>query len=363
MVNNEVRERRSASHAEKRASKKPILKNMATQPKKLTFLKKNTWIVPQIVLLAFYMTYCFYGSKNPNHWLNWCLKLSYRVPGTELYDKGKRDWAFFAFHVVFFTWLREFCMQVALKPISLLLGLTTKHKVNRFLEQAYSLLYYGVTGPVGLYIMKVRCPELWYFNTTAFYEGFPHRQIDVWMKAFYLLQAAFWGQQALVLLLRIEKPRKDFKELVFHHIVTVALIWLSYRFHFTNMGLAVYITMDVSDFFLALSKILNYLESSAVGVFFLLFVVVWIYLRHYVNIVILYSVATEFRTVGPWELNWDTQQYKCWISQPITFTLLMMLQLVNLYWLALVLRIAYRFLKDNVKEDVRSEDEDEEVVE
>ena len=51
----------------------------------------------------------------------------------------------------------------------------------------------------------------------------------------------------------LEKPRKDFKELVAHHVITVSLIWLSYRFHFTYMGIAVYITHDVSDFFLAVS--------------------------------------------------------------------------------------------------------------
>ncbi len=64
-------------------------------------------------------------------------------------------------------------------------------------------------------------------------------------KAFYLLEAAYWLQQALVLVLQLEKPRKDFKELIVHHILTITLIWLSWRFHFSWMGLAVFITMDV----------------------------------------------------------------------------------------------------------------------
>ena len=53
------------------------------------------------------------------------------------------------------------------------------------------------------------------------------------------------------MLLGIENPRKDFKELVGHHIVSLALIALSYWFHFTYMGIAVYLTHDISDFFLA----------------------------------------------------------------------------------------------------------------
>jgi len=96
---------------------------------------------------------------------------------------------------------------------------------------------------------------VWYFNTTAMYEGFPHRQHEGIFKAYYLLQAAFWLQQAIVLILGLEKPRKDYKEFVLHHIVTIALIWCSYRFHFAYMGVGVFFTHDISDFFLAVSRL------------------------------------------------------------------------------------------------------------
>lgn len=36
------------------------------------------------------------------------------------------------------------------------------------------------------------------------------------LKAYYLLQLSFWLQQALVMLLRLEKPRKDYYELIAH---------------------------------------------------------------------------------------------------------------------------------------------------
>ena len=110
-------------------------------------------------------------------------------------------------------------------------------------------MYFTVFGPFGLYVMS-RTP-VWYFDTTALYEDYPHFSHEAMFKAYYLLQASYWAQQAIVLCLLLEKPRKDFKELVAHHIVTLALIWLSYRFHFTYMGLCVYITHDISDWFLA----------------------------------------------------------------------------------------------------------------
>lgn len=89
----------------------------------------------------------------------------------------------------------------------------------------------------------------------------------------------------------------------------------------------------------------------------------WGYLRHYINLKILYSILTEFATVGPYELNWETQQYKCWISQAITFALLAALQAVNLFWWFLICRIAYRFVVANEMDDDRSDYDDSEPEE
>lgn len=111
------------------------------------------------------------------------------------------------------------------------------------------------------------------------------------------------------------------------------------------------------------SKTLNYLDSIITIPYFGTFVGMWIYCRHYLNLKILWAVLTEFRTVGPFELNWETQQYKCWISQYITFALLASLQAVNLFWLFLILRILFNYLVNSVKKDERSDDEDEEEEE
>jgi acyl-CoA-dependent ceramide synthase len=109
------------------------------------------------------------------------------------------------------------------------------------------------------------------------------------------------------------------------------------------------------------SKTLNYLDSAITPYYFGTFIAVWVYLRHVLNLKILWAVLTEFRTVGPYELNWETQQYKCWISQIITFALLASLQAVNLFWLFLILRILKNYVFNSVGKDERSDDEDEEV--
>lgn len=154
-----------------------------------------------------------------------------------------------AFYTVVLSFTREFIMQELLRPLAKKAGLRSRSKQSRFMEQLYTAIYFGCTGPWGMYIMS-RTP-VWYFNTVGLYEAYPHRTHEAIFKFYYLFQAAYWAQQAIVMLLGMEEPRKDFKELIGHHIVSLSLIGLSYRFHFTYMGLAVYITHDISDFFLA----------------------------------------------------------------------------------------------------------------
>lgn len=324
------------------------------------FAYQNSWFNPLILLLLSGSLYLALTVTNGgrNNFLEPFFTLSYPIAGTDpvQYGKGVKDLYFVFMGMLFFTFFREFVMQVILRPLAVKCGLTKKSKISRFMEQSYSIVYYGMSGPLGLYIMYYS--PLWFFETKPFYEGFPHKSHVALFKAYYLLQASFWAQQSVVLSLQLEKPRKDFYELVFHHVVTIALIFLSYRFHFTYMGLAIYITMDISDFFLAFSKTLNYLDSVATGPSLMLFMSTWIYLRHYLNLRVLYSILTEFATVGPYELDWATEQYKCWISQVITFALLFALQLVNAYWLFLILRIVYRFVFLHVAKDDRSDDED-----
>lgn len=89
----------------------------------------------------------------------------------------------------------------------------------------------------------------------------------------------------------------------------------------------------------------------------------WTYLRHYLNLRILYSLFTEFKTVGPYELNWETEQYKCELAFYITLTLLSLLQALNLFWFFFIARIAYRFIVYNEADDDRSEAEESDVEE
>ena len=98
---------------------------------------------------------------------------------------------------------------------------------------------------------------------------YPPRELTFGLKLFYLLQASYWLQQLLIMGLRIEKPRKDYNELIAHvssllrllvsriadeqHFVTLYLIFWSYVVNLTYIGVAIFVSMDFSDVFLAVS--------------------------------------------------------------------------------------------------------------
>lgn len=321
---------------------------------------KRTFVLPAVLLLLFLAGYAINPSKsNPLHYF---IFLAYELPQDDpnepvQYGKGRWDIAFVTFYTIVLSFTREFIMQEMLKPLARRAGLS-RSKQARFMEQVYTAIYFGILGPFGLWVMSTT--PVWYFNTAGMYENFPHRTHTAPVKFYYLFEAAYWAQQAIVLILGMEKPRKDFKELVGHHIVSLSLIALSYRFHFTYIGLAVYVTHDISDFFLATSKTLNYLDHALTGPYFVLFMLVWIYLRHVINLKIIWSLLTEFETIGPFEMDWDAEQYKCRLSQVITTALLSCLQALNLFWLFCIARIAYRFAFKNELDDDRSEYEEEE---
>lgn len=65
------------------------------------------------------------------------------------------------------------------------------------------------------------------------------------MKQYYLVQFAFWVQQILVV--NIEERRKDYHQMLTHHVITCMLIFTSYGQHQTRVGNVILCLMDVVD--------------------------------------------------------------------------------------------------------------------
>lgn len=83
--------------------------------------------------------------------------------------------------------------------------------------------------------------------------GWPKREMNGLLKWYYLAQFAFWLQQILVV--NIEERRKDYHQMLTHHIVTSSLIFASYGHHHTRVGNVILCLMDVVDIILPVSHL------------------------------------------------------------------------------------------------------------
>ncbi|KAJ3554937.1 hypothetical protein NP233_g12318 [Leucocoprinus birnbaumii] len=222
------------------------------------------------------------------------------------------------------------------------------------------MVYFGIFGSWGLYIMS-KLPTWWY-RTEYFWIDYPHWDMLPGLKYYELTQAAYWCQQLIVLVLGLEKPRKDYKELVAHHIVTLWLIGWSYLINLTYIANAVFLSMDLPDTFLAFSKLLNYIQwdRAKIGAF-VVFMGVWTYFRHYLNLVILWSVWTEYDLIPETSKQWIWAQgiYLNWWMKYQVFAPLLLLQFLNIFWYVLMLRILWRAVTTATATDDRSDDEDD----
>ncbi|KAJ6462133.1 longevity assurance proteins LAG1/LAC1 [Mycena sanguinolenta] len=282
-------------------------------------------------------------------------------PSVAVYVKGPLDLLFIGYAVVLFSFLRLVLSHAAFPALARRWGITKRGKVERFGEQGYQAVYFASFGAWGYNLLTSR--TLW-FTTRHFWLDYPHTHLPAALKAYYLLQIAYWLQQALVLGLGLEKRRSDHWELVVHHVVTVWMVTWSYMMNVTLLGNAVFVSMDVPDVLLAFSKMLNYLRlERAKVVSFVVFVIGWGYFRHYISIRILWSLRAEF-----WMVPEPAQVFRpleglymaLWIRDQMFFALCV-LQGLNLFWGWLILRILYRTIMVAETDDDRSEDEDEAV--
>ncbi|OJA13848.1 hypothetical protein AZE42_00529 [Rhizopogon vesiculosus] len=291
--------------------------------------------------------------------------ISYPIPSSSpddpRYAKGYLDLVFLAFHIVFYSFLRQFVTIILCRPIARHFGIKKQAKLDRFGEQGYALLYFTVMGAWGFRIMG-QLPTWWY-RTEHFWIGYPHWQMKPELKRYFLMHAAYWCQQLIVLLLRLEKPRKDYNELIAHHFVTLWLVGWGYLINLTFIGNAIYMSMDIPDACLAFSKLLNYMGWHRLKVVSLaVFLVSWTYFRHYLNLVILWSVWSEFDLIDESNRVWapETGAWLVWWMKYQMLFPISLLQMLNVFWYYLIWRVVIRSLRDVEVDDVRSDDEDDE---
>lgn len=83
--------------------------------------------------------------------------------------------------------------------------------------------------------------------------NWPQRELDGLAKTYVLVQWSFWLQQILVM--NLEARRKDYWQILLHHVVTVTLIAASYAYHQTRVGSVILVLMDAIELIFPVSKV------------------------------------------------------------------------------------------------------------
>lgn len=81
------------------------------------------------------------------------------------------------------------------------------------------------------------------------------------MKWYYLVQFAFWIQQVIVV--NLERHRKDYSQMLFHHVLTCTLLFTSYSFYMTRVGNVILCLMDVADIVLSVRTFRHFPSSES----------------------------------------------------------------------------------------------------
>lgn len=144
-----------------------------------------------------------------------------------------------------------------------------------------------------------------------------------------------------------------------HHVVTVALLYLSYHYNFTRVGNVILVLMDLCDILLAGAKMLKYLGyERTCDVAFGVFMFAWIGTRHVLYPRVLYSVIVELPQHVPYRWDPAVDHYFTQNLHRVYITLLSALQVLLVIWFGMIVKVAAGVLLGRPAEDSRSDDEE-----
>uniref|UniRef100_A0A673GVC4 Ceramide synthase 2-like n=1 Tax=Sinocyclocheilus rhinocerous TaxID=307959 RepID=A0A673GVC4_9TELE len=201
---------------------------------------------------------------------------------------------------------------------------------------------------------KKFCETPWFWDQRECWRGFPQQPVQDAHYWYYMLELGFYW--SLLLCVSVDVKRKDFKEQIVHHFATIFLLSFSYCSNYIRIGTLVMLVHDSSDFLLESAKMLNYAGwKKTCDSLFVIFAAVFLVTR-----LLVFPSKIIYTT-----LVLSMEVFEPFIGYYFFNALLLVLQVLHIYWAYLILRMIYKFLflgkldKDE-RSDVESEAEEEE---
>ncbi|XP_006277638.1 ceramide synthase 4 [Alligator mississippiensis] len=216
---------------------------------------------------------------------------------------------------------------------------------KKFCEASWRFTFYTVSFFTGLTVLH---DKPWFWDHRECWTGYPQQPLLPSLFWYYMLELSFYC--SLVFTLPFDVKRKDFYEQIIHHAATIFLISFSYCANYIRIGTLVMVIHDASDCILEPTKIVNYMKWKRVcDGLFITFSAVFLITR---------------LVVFPYKVLYNTYYYSMEIFQPFfgyyfMNALLMILQLLHVFWSCLIIHMVYKFiLVGTMEKDMRSDTEE-----
>ncbi|XP_031568122.1 ceramide synthase 6-like [Actinia tenebrosa] len=209
-------------------------------------------------------------------------------------------------------------------------------------ESSWRFVFYLSATIYGFLILR---KEKWLWDPKYCFIGFRKQIMSEELFLYYIVELGFYV--SLTISQFVDVQRKDFWQMLIHHIVTILLLGFSYATSFFRIGAVVVLVHDIADVFLEAAKVFNYAKLQKICDFlFAIFAI-----SFFVSRLVLYP----FWVVDSVWNSWDSVGYFC--SWYLFITLLLMLQVLHIFWGYSIFVVIVRILSGKNVKDVRSDNE------
>eukprot|EP01102_Stenamoeba_stenopodia_P018983 TRINITY_DN7049_c0_g1_i2.p1 TRINITY_DN7049_c0_g1~~TRINITY_DN7049_c0_g1_i2.p1 ORF type:complete len:314 (+),score=32.79 TRINITY_DN7049_c0_g1_i2:125-1066(+) len=273
------------------------------------------------------------------------------------FDNGFKLVGFFLVSFVVWMILRMLLSNMLFLSFARWMGLSPSYQV-KFSESMWFFLYYLSNFTFGLYLGYT---EPHFYESKYFWIGYPSKHtMRPAFQFYYISQLAFYTS-ALIYLFPCLIPwipnarlkHKDRTIMLVHHVVTILLVVFSYSLSYVRVGSFVFILHDFSDIFLESAKTLHYIDMDGLAhVDFVLFATSFFICR---LILFPYRTIWSIITEGPYLVD-----EPIWIHYYTSLPLLGALQVMNVMWFLLILRMIFQGMKKGkMDKDIRSDSDED----
>jgi len=234
----------------------------------------------------------------------------------------------------------------------------TKARIVKYVEALWRFIFYSTFCVLGYYVLFVPTTAAWIIDSNEYFEGWPLHPMSAAILLYYQVELGCYMHQ----LMWTEVSRSDALEMIAHHLITIALIVISYLTNYMRFGVSVLFLHDLADVVLESAKVLNYISkakehkwlSTIVDGLFGVFAVTFFVTR----LVLFPRYILYVICVDGWAI------YGCeWGGCYFFIGFLMALQCLHIFWFYLIMRMVVKMVfVGTIEKDERSDDEDDDVA-